>query len=228
MLGSGRLLARPLKEPISSAPSGLLPHNQPSGKKALLYVPERRMNSESMPMVVMLHGAGGAARQSIDLVRDHADRLNFILLAPASEERTWDLVSRGSFGPDVAAIDSLLEEVFASYLVDPARVAVAGFSDGASYALSLGLTNGDLFSDIVAFSPGFMAPREMNGRPAVFISHGLEDPVLPIKSCSRRIAAQLRTRGLKPGYVEFPDGHTVPHSVASSAFERFTRWTHGG
>lgn len=32
----------------------------------------------------------------------------------------------------------------------------AGFSDGASYALSLGLPNGNLFSHIVAFSPGFM------------------------------------------------------------------------
>ncbi len=31
-----------------------------------------------------------------------------------------------------------------------------GFSDGASYALSLGVPNGDLFTHIVAFSPGFM------------------------------------------------------------------------
>ena len=34
----------------------------------------------------------------------------------------------------------------------------SGFSDGASYALSLGAANGDLFTHIAAFSPGFMRP----------------------------------------------------------------------
>jgi poly(3-hydroxybutyrate) depolymerase len=42
--------------------------------------------------------------------------------------------------------------------VDPQRICVSGFSDGASYALSLGLANGDLFTHVAAFSPGFMRP----------------------------------------------------------------------
>ncbi len=42
--------------------------------------------------------------------------------------------------------------------VDTTRIALGGFSNGASYALSLGVYNGDLFSALLAFSPGFYAP----------------------------------------------------------------------
>jgi predicted esterase len=65
---------------------------------------------------------------------------------------------RGSYGPDVDFINRSMSYVFDRYAVDPARLGIAGFSDGASYALSLGLPNGDLFSHIIAFSPGFMRP----------------------------------------------------------------------
>ena len=58
------------------------------------------------------------------------------------------------------------------YAFDPAHIAVGGFSDGASYALSVGITNGDLFTDVIAFSPGFMAPARQQGKPRLFISHG--------------------------------------------------------
>src|SRR5215469_2091135 len=71
--------------------------------------------------------------------------------------------------------------------IDPARIAVAGFSDGASYSLSVGLANGDFFSAIFGFSPGFIVPGEFKGKPPVFISHGTIDPILPIDDCSRRI-----------------------------------------
>jgi phospholipase/carboxylesterase len=62
-----------------------------------------------------------------------------------------------------------------------------GFSDGASYALSLGLTNGDLFRHVIAFSPGFMAPAARRGEPPVFVSHITRDGVLPIGVTSHRI-----------------------------------------
>ena len=70
---------------------------------------------------------------------------------------------------------------------------------GASYALSVGLTNGDLFSDILAFSPGFMAPAVRHGAPNIFISHGTQDTVLPIDRCSRRI--RILSGGLTPENV---------------------------
>jgi hypothetical protein len=72
-----------------------------------------------------------------------------------SRGQTWDGI-RGGFGPDVDFLDGALEKVFGMVAVDPTRLALGGFSDGATYALSLGLVNGDLFPRIVAFSPGFL------------------------------------------------------------------------
>jgi phospholipase/carboxylesterase len=102
-------------------------------------------------------------------------------------------------------------------VVDPARVGVGGYSDGASYALSLGLANGDLFSDVLAFSPGFLAPAGQTGSPRIFVSHGTQDGGLPIDSCSRRIVPQLERAGYEVRYREFEGGHVVPPGIAREA-----------
>jgi predicted esterase len=105
--------------------------------------------------------------------------------------------------------------------IDPARIAIAGFSDGASYALSLGLINGALFSHIIAFSPGFALPTRSEDAPSIFISHGREDAVLPIERCGRRIAVRLRGLGHSVAYREFAGGHVVPADIVEAAFQRF-------
>ena len=133
------------------------------------------------------------------------------------------MISNRSYGADVAPLDESLAEVFAHYAVDPERVAVGGFSDGASYALSLGLINGSLFRRIIAFSPGFMKPSRVEGRPAIFISHGVQDQVLPIEVCSRRLVPALRKSGYEVDYVEFRGGHTVPEDLARRAYEALVR-----
>src|SRR5262249_28803123 len=143
------------------------------------------------------------------LLRRLADATGLILLAPTSRGPTWDLIQDG-FGPDVEAIDRALGHVLGRYAVDPRRLAVGGFSDGASYALSLGLTNGDLFPHVPAFSPGFMAPGERRSKPRLFLSHGTDDQVLPIDHCSRRIVRQVRRAGYDVTYREFDGPHAVP------------------
>jgi len=57
------------------------------------------------------------------------------------QRQTWDVIL-GQYGPDIAFIDSALAQTFSRYAFDPNHIAV-GFSDGASYALSVGITNGD-------------------------------------------------------------------------------------
>ena len=127
----------------------------------------------------------------------------------------------GAFGPDVAFIDDALERVFARYPIDRSHLSVGGFSDGASYALSLGLANGDLFTHLIAFSPGFMAPPALVGRPKIYVSHGTHDQILPIDACSRRLVPQLERSGYRVQYHEF-DGTTVPPEIRREAFEWFT------
>src|SRR5690349_14549860 len=96
-----------------------------------------------------------------------------------------------------------LERTFDRCSVDPSHLAVGGFSDGASYALSIGITNGDLCAYIIAFSPGFIAPATQRGAPHIFISHGTRDATLPIDACSRIFVPQIERAGYEVPYREF-------------------------
>jgi predicted esterase len=141
------------------------------------------------------------------------------VLAPDSRGTTWDAIA-DDFGDDVTFLNRALEFVFARLTVDPSRVAIGGFSDGASYALSLGLANGDLFPRVVACSPGFVIQAPAAGRPRVFISHGTHDQILPIDQCSRVIVPRLRSRGYDVTYREFDGRHELPPEIAGDAM----RW----
>jgi phospholipase/carboxylesterase len=214
---AGMLSAQPGEPSKPRLPAGLrIPFGAgPAG--SALFVP-RDLDPGPAGLVVLLHGATSTPEQVLPILRDEAERRQFLLLAPKSRDYTWDII-RGGFGPDVAVIDRLLTEVFVHFEVNPARIALAGFSDGASYALSVGLINGELFSRILAFSPGFMVPGRRRGKPNIFISHGDADTVLPIQRCSRRIVPQLLAEGYQVDYHEFEDGHSVPAELAAAAVE---------
>jgi predicted esterase len=147
-----------------------------------------------------------------------AERSAGVVLVPDSRGSTWDAI-RGDFGPDVAFLDSALTLVFRQVPIDATRIAIGGFSDGASYALGLGMANGDLFSRIVAFSPGFAPPAERVGRPRILITHGTADRILPIARTSRPLVPQLRRRGYDVTYTEFAGGHTLAESIVDQAAE---------
>lgn len=185
-------------------------------RDGLLYVPQMYRRDKKLPMIVMLHGAGGNAQSSIALLQDLAEHTGFIVLAPESRKSTWDVITE-DYGPDVEFLDRALINVFSLYPVDRNHLAVAGFSDGATYALSLGITNGDLFSHVIAFSPGFMVPGQLRGSPSIYVAHGVWDQVLPIDNCSRRIVPALLTADYKVKYREFGGGHSIPASIAREA-----------
>ncbi len=217
----GRLRARRAAGTTGAAPVGLRPLGLAATRDGYLYVPATYRAKRPAPLAVLLHGAGEDARDGLALLRVQADAAGLVLLAPTSREYTWDLLV-GRYGPDVAGIDRALEHVFSSYAVDPEHVAVGGYSDGASYALSLGIANGDLFTHVLAFSPGFAAPPGRKGSPRIFVSHGTRDGWLPIDRCSRRVVAQLKLAGYEVRYREFEGGHVVPPEIAREAVGWFT------
>jgi len=169
---------------------------------------------------VMLHGAGGRASRVANLFAAASD-YGIVLLVPESRGTTWDAI-RGTFGPDVAFLDEALAYTFDRCAVDRRRLAIGGFSDGASYGLSVGLASGDLFTHILACSPGFVAPASARGRPRIFISHGTSDEILPIGVTSRRIVPRLEAGGYAVTYREFDGPHAVPQPIAHEAFTWFT------
>jgi len=217
----GRLVARPSAPTLDVKP-GLYALGLARGRDALLYVPRSYDERQPAPLAVMLHGAGGDAAQGMSLLRGYADEASLVLLAPASRDDTWDLLL-GDYGPDVDIIDAALDATSERCAIDQQRVAIGGFSDGASYALSLGLTNGDLFSRVIAFSPCILAPAANVGHPRIFISHGTDDRILPIDHCGRRLAARLSAAGYEVEFEQFAGPHAVPPDIARAAMKWATK-----
>jgi phospholipase/carboxylesterase len=217
----GHLRARPKPQPATRelAP-GLHALGLDRRRDAILYLPPRVSATAPTPLVALLHGAGADADDILPVLTPLADEAGFMVLAPCSRGDTWDAL-RGGLGPDVAFLDRALAATFLRVTPDRTRLAIAGFSDGASYALTLALGNGELFTHGVAFSPGFVGAVVPRGRPRVFVAHGRRDAVLPIDACSRRVVPQLRGHGYDVRYDEFTGGHTVPPAVARDAVAWF-------
>src|SRR5215213_11509697 len=130
---NGQLGARPAKPttPAQASP-GVSTLGVIKKRDTLLYVPTSYRPDQKSPLALLLHGAGGNAESGIGLLQPLADQAGLLLLAPASRYQTWDVL-RGGYGPDVKLIDQALAQIFATYTVDPSRLAIGGFSDGASY-----------------------------------------------------------------------------------------------
>ncbi len=219
---TGRLTAKPNGKPAgNNAIIGTQTLKFDSEKESLLYVPKFYNPNTPAALAVMLHGSGGIAAHGLSYLHEYADQKNLVLLAPASQDYTWDIILGNSFDKDVIFLDGALQFVFERYSINPEHIAVGGFSDGASYALCMGLTNGDLFKYIIAFSPGFFYVTDHNGGPAIFISHGVHDRILSINSCSRRIVPKLKKRGLQVLYHEFNGEHEMPANIKQEAIQWF-------
>ena len=182
-------------------------------RDAILQIPKYAGQSP-LPLLVMLHGATQSAEDMFWYLGSTHEEAGVAVLAPNSRQTTWDAMDGGPFAEDVTHLNGALERVFETTAIDPARVSVGGFSDGASYALSLGLINGDFFKSIVAFSPGFVIGGDIHGQPRIYISHGTHDRILPIDRCGRRIAASLKARGYDVTFHEFEGDHEIPADIA--------------
>jgi phospholipase/carboxylesterase len=218
---AARLTARPV------ATSGTLPPPVPGrhvldlgpGPEVLLHVPASAGGAEPARLVLCLHGAGQGPREGLASLIGLAQAHRLLLLAPASHGVTWDAVA-DRWGEDVRHIDRALAAVLATHPVDPQHLVISGFSDGASYALSLGLANADLFTHVIAFSPGSLLDGPRVGTPRVFVSHGLADEILPIDDSTRRIVTRLDADRVPTEVRVFDGPHIVPPDIAEAA----VRW----
>ena len=211
---STRLLARPHPSAPACAP-GDYDLTAAGGRRASLHVTPP---SPGRPraLLLALHGAGsGGARGGLWIFRDAWRTPGLAIVSPAAAGTTWTL------GPaDIEFIDLALRRAFARCRVDPRRVGVGGFSAGAGLALWLGLTNGDLFKDVLSLSPGASLPIGRVGKPRVFLAHGTRDRVIPIALGGDAAARELREDGYRVVYRRFDGGHRVLPELAGDAVRR--------
>lgn len=191
-----------------------------AGRDGFLYVPESYDPALAAPLLVLLHGAGGNSQAWVNY-QARAEATGMVLLAVDSRAQTWDMIL-GYLGEDNEFIDLALAHAFARCNINPARIALVGFSDGATYALALGRANGDLFSHLIAYSPGYLAEIGPTvGKGPIFISHGTTDVVLPISDTRTIIVPYLQNYGHAVVFQEFDGGHAVPAEISDAAMQWF-------
>lgn len=180
-----------------------------------VFIPPGHDVAKPAPLMLLLHGGGGGGDRLLRAFMPLASEYGVLLLAPEAERRTWDVVrafqygGEPEFGADVKRVDASLEALFAQAAVDQRRIAIAGMSDGASYALSLGLRNAALFSHIIAFSPGGIAPFAGKPGARIFMSHGRRDRVLAFDNTASGMVGGLKAAGGDVTFVSFDGDHEL-------------------
>lgn len=217
--GSTRLSARPSTPatPVDPGTYALTDNNPNDGA---LVVPAGVTPGVPRPLLIVLHGAGQGAVAALNFWRPYAQARGCLLLAPGARGLTWDVMSY-RFSYDVTFINSALLFAFSRCAVDTTRIALEGFSDGGTYAMGLGLANGDLFTRIVGNSSGYI-PRSdspATGKSQFFLTHGRQDGILNIDRCSRAITSTLRNRGYDVTLAEFDGGHELPAAVVNQSLD---------
>lgn len=127
----------------------------------LLVVPEGYNAQTPYPLVMVLHGGGGnaaGARAQTDLEKVASGKAVFVYPEGGG---SWDLDSPASTNGDVALFDAILLATHNNLCVDPKRVFLTGFSNGAYMANQLACRRGERIRGIVTHAGG--GPYETHG-----------------------------------------------------------------
>jgi polyhydroxybutyrate depolymerase len=165
----------------------------------LVHVP--RHHHGAMPVVLMLHGAGGHSRNAMRqaALARFADERDFLAVAadgtpPRTElppqfianPQVWnDGSARGHAYDrgvdDVAFLATVLDEVAGRHHVDPARIYAMGFSNGGSMAFRLAAEMPESIAAIAAVAGHpFARPRPKTRPVPALCVGGTADPLTPL------------------------------------------------
>uniref|UniRef100_UPI004048CE39 alpha/beta hydrolase n=1 Tax=Roseivirga sp. TaxID=1964215 RepID=UPI004048CE39 len=120
----------------------------------------------------------------------------------------------------------LIAEMTQKYNVDNEKIVVAGFSQGANMAQSLGLGEPNLITGfgvlsgrfVEEFSPYISKSITLKNSKA-FIAHGSGDTMLPKTYASENIT-KLKELGIQITYCEDSNGH----SISTKQWSEFAKW----
>lgn len=166
-----------------------------------VHVPTGYRAGRALPLVLLLHGAGGSGKTMLDRNgwASKADREGFLAVAPDGlpafpdrpvdfrrNPRVWNSGQLRSDGPhatidDVRFLTAVLDDIARRLGVDPARVFVAGHSNGGGMVFRLAAEQSRRLSAIASVSALCWVddPRPARAVPTLVII-GREDPLVPL------------------------------------------------
>lgn len=181
------------------------------GRVAFLFAPETEVFADGLPLLLVLHGCW-PNRTEQDMAcnafafRELSQRFGAAVLVPYALQHTWDFVmSQGRASADDDFLSFAINEARSLHRINDSKISVMGFSDGASFGLSLAVANPNLFDAAMLWAAGFCVPppsplarppEGSAGVPRLFLWHGTEDQVFDIDTISK----PLRDRLLEAGY----------------------------
>lgn len=196
------------------------------GHRAILLTPDEIDPGRRYPLITVLHGAGRQDEQLAKAYRDEAERRQALFLIPRSLNPTWDLIA-GAGRVDVDFLEYAYDLVYRRYPVDMRRQAIVGYSDGASYGLSLAISNPGVFRAVMAWAAGFVAvdptllpgPDDDVPRPELLLEYGTHDPVFPFEQIALPMRKNLERAGysvtfrVDEGGRHWPSGDFQPEAL---------------
>lgn len=160
----------------------------PAGARRFqLFKPPGVRRGERRPLLVMLHGCAQDAFGFAHITRLHrlAARERCFVLWPEQERSAhpqgcwnWFGTRAGQAQAEAATLMAAIDQVARLYPVDQGRVAIAGFSAGASMAALLATRHPERFRAVVMHS-GVPPGSAHSTATAIGAMHGRRAPVLP-------------------------------------------------
>jgi predicted peptidase len=195
-----------------------------------LFIPPAYQQGTQYPLVLWLHGAGGSggdnrAQIAGDQIlgthtwtkpENQAKHPAFVL-APQSSTN-WVSSGLDRLSPEMSMVLSILDAVRSEFNIDPARIYIAGQSDGGIGTWNVITQKPDLFAAAIPLCGGG-DPSQVSkiANMPIWAFHGERDKVISVTESRKMINALKRTGG-HPRYTEYSNvGHDVwPRAFAES------------
>ena len=135
---------------------------------------------ERYPLIVLLHGRGGRAENLARLFRPSAAKIGAVLVVPEAFEPYGEGFRWGDQEKAAYRVQRAIEFSAERYAIDPDRVILAGFSQGAYISLRSVVMAPERFAGVVAIGAcgtvDFdLASERYEDPPSVYIGIGSED-----------------------------------------------------
>lgn len=200
---------------------------------------ESKYSANKSPLLILLHGHGSNENDLFGLANLIPDNWNVVSVRGSyklaeNSYRWYDVnMVNGKIAINIEQEEEsrkkliqLISKISQKYDVDSQKIIVAGFSQGANMAQSLGLSEPNLIAGfgvcsgrfVEEFIPYIKISKALKNSKA-FISHGRGDNMLP-KTYAEENITKLKELGIQLTYCE----DTNAHSISAKQWSEFSKW----
>ena len=185
--------------------------------------PKNIVPGEKYPALFVMHGIGSNEHNMLALVNGLEDSFYIFSvrghLTQGSGYAYFTIQGYGKphrevFDEGINKLANFIDYASANYPIDPEKLYLLGFSQGAIVSMTLAVTLGNKIKGIVALSgyiPQFVKEEYMinvGNHLSVFISHGEFDQVLPYEWGKENVDYFTKL-GVPTTFKSYQEGHTV-------------------